>query len=351
MPILRDRHFHIGSRKTFMMLTRWQAPLRAAAASLSLLCAPATLAAVGAQQIAAAQATAAGTSCSAAGNFYWEVGDKTGASASGVRGRLAKDGNTAVPIASGSKLLFAAYVVQYRHGAANLSPAEIAYLTMRQGYTRNDCAAGKTVLGCFEQFRNDVQSTKDIGKFYYGGGHMQALASLGLDRTLAGDSGAILADSISAALGIPPNALSYSTPTVASGAVMSPMAYAAVLRQILAGDLLMSQALGVDAVCTSTATDASGKPLCPSAVYTPPGPDHQVWQYSLGHWVEKDPDSGAGDGAFSSPGEHGFYPWIDASRSYYGVVSRSSAFSPVAYQSAILCGQAIRKAFVSGTPQ
>ena len=29
-----------------------------------------------------------------------------------------------------------------------------------------------------------------------------------------------------------------------------------------------------------------------------------------------------GDGAFSSPGAFGFYPWIDSSKSYYGIISR-----------------------------
>ena len=30
----------------------------------------------------------------------------------------------------------------------------------------------------------------------------------------------------------------------------------------------------------------------------------------------------AGDGAFSSPGLFGFYPWIDAGKTYYGVLAR-----------------------------
>ena len=317
----------------------------------TLLLAPVASAAVSAQQIAAAEATAAGASCKAASSFYWEVGDKSGVGASGVQGLLAKKGSTAVSIDSGSKLLFAAYVVQYRRGAENLSPAEIAYLRMQQGYTKNQCVGGGDVLGCFKEFSNNVQSSTNVGKFYYSGGQLQALAAIGLDQVLSNATDAALADTVSSTLGLPANTLSFSTPTVAGGAIIAPSAYGAWLRQILSGSLSISRALGLDAICTSTASNAAGVPACPAAAYAPPIPGGQVWQYSFGHWVEKDPDSAAGDGAFSSPGESGFYPWIDSTRSYYGIVSRSGTVSRTAYESAVLCGQAIRKAFISGVGQ
>ena len=44
------------------------------------------------------------------------------------------------------------------------------------------------------------------------------------------------------------------------------------------------------------------------------------WHYSISHWIEDDPATG--DGAFSSPGAFGFYPWIEANKQYYGVISR-----------------------------
>ena len=69
------------------------------------------------------------------------------------------------------------------------------------------------------------------------------------------------------------------------------------------------------------------------------------WHYSLGHWIEDDP---AGDGAYSSPGAFGFYPWIDTSKTLYGVVARIVLAG--AYDSA-LCGAQIRKAWVTGVAQ
>jgi len=33
---------------------------------------------------------------------------------------------------------------------------------------------------------------------------------------------------------------------------------------------------------------------------------------------------GVGDGAFSSPGAFGFYPWIDRTKTNYGVLARSA---------------------------
>jgi hypothetical protein len=61
-------------------------------------------------------------------------------------------------------------------------------------------------------------------------------------------------------------------------------------------------------VCTNPRT-------CAQAVFAPL-PPNESWHHSVGHWVEDDPV--VGDGAFSSPGAFGFYPWVDASRTHYG---------------------------------
>ena len=67
------------------------------------------------------------------------------------------------------------------------------------------------------------------------------------------------------------------------------------------------------------------------------------WHYSLGHWVEDDP--AVGDGAFSSPGAFWFYPWIDQSKTYYGIVARKDhAGSAV---DSVNCGREIRKAWMN----
>ena len=70
--------------------------------------------------------------------------------------------------------------------------------------------------------------------------------------------------------------------------------------------------------------------------------------YSVGHWVEDDPVHG--DGAFSSPGAFGFYPWISANRVAYGIVAREAHVSKAGSDS-VVCGRAIRKAWTTGVVQ
>lgn len=85
-------------------------------------------------------------------------------------------------------------------------------------------------------------------------------------------------------------------------------------------------------------------------------PANESWSYSIGHWVETDP--AAGDGAFSSAGAFGFYPWIDAGKTWYGIVARKQTPQGQdtdrslgeGYRSA-QCGRLIRKAWMTGSAQ
>jgi len=128
---------------------------------------------------------------------------------------------------------------------------------------------------------------------------------------------------------------------------MSADQYAIFLRKLLAGSptpLLIGSMLGSDAVCTNPMT-------CPTAVFSPiPGSANptESWHYGLAHWIEDDPT--VGDGAFSSPGRFGFYPWVDATRTIYGVLAREAPNGPFGYDSAV-CGRLIRKAWVTGVAQ
>src|SRR5690606_17686590 len=103
--------------------------------------------------------------------------------------------------------------------------------------------------------------------------------------------------------------------------------------------------LGHNPVCTDPSS-------CATALSSPAP---EKWHYSLGHWVEDDPTTG--DGAFSSPGAFGFYPWIDSSKTYYGILSRydlANSGNPAAtssYWKSVLCGRLIRKAWISGEAQ
>jgi CubicO group peptidase (beta-lactamase class C family) len=146
-----------------------------------------------------------------------------------------------------------------------------------------------------------------------------------------------LADEIQSVIG--DYSFRYSQPQLAGGIVVNADDYGNFLRHLLSGDLLLGQQLGTHAVCTNPAT-------CASADYSPMYTES--WHYSLGHWVEDDPVYG--DGAFSSSGAFGFYPWIDASGSWYGIVARESHDSESGHPSA-MCGRLIRKAWLTGVEQ
>jgi hypothetical protein len=79
-----------------------------------------------------------------------------------------------------------------------------------------------------------------------------------------------------------------------------------------------------------------------------PTPVGESWSYSIGHWVDADPV--VGDGAFSSTGAFGFHPWIDASKTSYGVLARRTAVPGTGSESAA-CGRLLRKAWATGAAQ
>ena len=134
-------------------------------------------------------------------------------------------------------------------------------------------------------------------------------------------------------------ALTFNQPQLAGGASGTAADYARVLRKLMAGQLRMGALLGTQAVCTNPLT-------CVQAL-SAPIPSSESWHYSLGRWVEDDPQ--LGDGAFSSPGAFGFYPWIDASKTYYGVLARQTASGGGV--DSVSCGRLIRKAWVTGSVQ
>lgn len=294
-----------------------------------------------AQRISAATATAqsASNACNAVRPFYWEVGDQTGRVAMGSvqsgGGPPVYTGATVMNIASASKWLYGAYVVQRRLGLPTAD--DIKFLTFRSGYTSfSNCLPNQTVDECVAFEQNNVHSPATDGRFSYGGGHMEKYASL-LGLGALGNGG--LAAEMRSQLGTDIS-LSYSQPQLAGGVVSSADAYAVFLRKLLAGSLQMSALLGNHAVCTNPATCPAGE-----AVNTPV-PANLSWHYSLGHWVEDDPV--AGDGAFSSAGAFGFYPWIDAGKRWYGIVARMEVGAGGNGFDSAQCGALIRKAWVTG---
>jgi hypothetical protein len=186
------------------------------------------------------------------------------------------------------------------------------------------------------------QNPATVGVFDYDGGHEENHAGQ-LQPEINGLDTSALGAAIAGELGISGVTLRYNQPLLAGGIYGTADDYTPLLRGVLSGRLQMLGALGKNPVCAWT-----GASTC-NAAYSPIVTVH--WHYSMAHWVEDDPTSG--DGAFSSPGAFGFYPWIEANKSYYGVIAREAPTGTGTQNglASAQCGHALRAAWESGTPQ
>lgn len=274
--------------------------------------------------------------CRALGDFHWQIGDGTGVRASGQIGQRV-NADTVMPIASASKMIWAAWVLE-RTGT-DPDEAQYAALTMRSGHVGLQplrCLRAPTVKDCFQRGGNDRFDPASVGRFFYNGGHAQRLA---IDMGLADRDNAALSKDLRERLGLSPD-LGFTHPSPAGGMQGSARAYGQFLAKVVHGDLRLSRYLGWKPVCTQPG---------PSCATSQSSPVPAAWHYSLHHWVE---DDAAGDGAFSSPGLMGFYPWISADRTTWGVVARHrlSLSAGVSLES-VRCGQTIRRAWFSRQAQ
>jgi len=313
-----------------------------------------------ANSVSAATDTAEDNSlCTAITPFYWEIGDQNSVLASGSLG-TDSSGNpvlatTLFSIASASKWIYGTYVVQLRGSAAALTSQDISFLNFTSGYTNmgsatsgTECPSSDspdTVNSCLALLNPanglpySYQRPLTVGRFDYDSGHMENHASLygGLgdvrDTMLGSTVANLLGSNIT---------FVYTQPLLAGGIYTSADQYGKVLRNILNGSLFMHDALGIDPVCTLPTA-----PGC-NAVSSPMP---EAWHYSIGHWVEDDPAT-HGDGAFSSAGAFGFYPWIEASKKYYGILSREDKQNAAGYgYDSAQCGRLIRRAWDTGVEQ
>ena len=333
----------------------------AAAASTVVTVAAAASGPPTANSVAAATTTAQNNSlCTAIQPFYWEIGDSTAALASASVGVDANGApvlaSTTYSIASASKWIYGMYVMQQLGSAAALTAANIPFLNFTSGYTNmgGDVTGAEcpntdspddinTCLALDNPSNNLPYSYKNpatVGTFNYDAGHLENYASLygNIGTTLVADLG----PTIGAALA-PNIKLVYTEALMAGGIVTTAGDYAAILRNMLAGNLVMLDVLGTNSVCTSSSVAGC------NATFTP---IPEAWHYSIAHWVENDPATN-GDGAFSSPGAFGFYPWVEAGKHYYGIISREQ-FTGTGIQqgyASAQCGRLIRKAFDTGTVQ
>ena len=289
-----------------------------------------------AQRLAAARQTATtNAECQAVSPFYYEIGDGKGS----IVGEAVGDGSyvatTKVSIASASKWLFGAYVAEVRQGQIDDTDRRATHMLSGYASMADTCAGiGATVASCFASGGNDTYTPAKLDRYNYNSGHFQ---KWGVDNGMANMTAVDVAHAYQNTLGI---TVAFSGPLLAGGAIMSAADYAVFLRRILNGELRIATLLGSTPTCTQPAT-------CPTADVSPL--TAEAWHYSLGHWVEDDPETG--DGSYSSAGAFGFYPWIDQARNHYGILARSDKSGDNQGYASARCGRLIRKAYMSGVAQ
>ncbi|WP_457350399.1 hypothetical protein [Roseateles sp. P5_D6] len=303
------------------------------------------------QRAGAARLTAEkSAACMAAQPFYWEIGNATQPLAGGKAGENGPERHTEMAIASASKWVYAAFVAERRQG--QLSAEDVKFLHFQSGYTYyHVCRQNQSVAACQQSLINGRGRLNPAteNRFDYNGGHMQQHAIL-MGLGSLGPEGLALAvrQSLAPTLGTDWS-FSYSQAMPAGGGQTSAADYSRLLRALLGGQLQLGRLLGKEAVCTNPQ-------VCPSDAVKTPIPATESWHYSLGHWVEDDPQ--VGDGAFSSPGAFGFYPWISADQRFYGIVAREQRRGALGDDpsdkpavASVNCGREIRAAWMDGQPR
>ena len=223
-----------------------------------------------------------------------------------------------------------------RGAKAPLQQKDVSLLNFTSGYLTAglpSCPGAADVASCFAGREGYVAEAE--GRFDYDSGHMQhhAEALMGLGgatvQTLASELRTTLGDF----------GFLYTQPQLAGGVYATANGYAGFLRAILNDQLAIAPLLGSNKVCTQPSSGCN-------AIYSPFS--DEAWNYSLGHWVEDDPRYG--DHAFSSTGAAGFYPWIDRTHTYYGILARENFGEVHAGAHSMECGRLIRQAWVTGVP-
>lgn len=289
-----------------------------------------------ATRIAAAQQTATtNANCTAVSPFYYELGDKNGVIVSGSVGGSIYTATTQMNIASASKWLFGGYVAEVRNGVLSQDDTRATHMLSGYASMGSGCLPNATVESCFQMLGNDTYTAAKLDRYNYDSGHFQRW---GVDNGMAAMDGDGVASAYRTMLGVE---TSFNGPLLAGGAITSASNYAVFLRKILNNQLEIAGLLGDQPVCTQPGLS------CPTADRSPI--TAEAWSYSVGHWVETDPV--VGDGAFSSAGAFGFYPWVDSTKTWYGILAREDMSGNNQGYASAQCGRLIRKAYMTGTAQ
>jgi len=285
--------------------------------------------------------------------------------------------STVVPFASGAKWWYGAYVAQLYGGPSSVPAAQQPFMNFTSGYVSMGdsgyaCAgiSPPTINQCLTQSNAGVPYTTKtnsfVGYFDYDSGHFENHAGqygAAINTLYASTSNHALVNAITNELSL--TVSSYYTNPLLSGALVGTGAdYRKLLIAIINGSLALGANLTYNAACTqggdTYTVDANGNTTTSftcqqgAAVYgtSPLSPDDDY--YSFGHWIEVDPRVN-GDGASSSPGSIGIYPWVEKGLGYYGVLSRWA--TPGYYslgqqgQSSLFCGRLLRRAWDTGNQQ
>ncbi len=318
--------------------------------------------------------------CSNLKDFYWEIGNKDGVLGSGAHGSI-KGNQSAITnfkakpmeIASSSKWLFSAYVVEKLNGSLD-AVNDVRSLNFSSPFTAfelgDSCKAAtwtkpaETIQACNDRL-NNISATKAADKgtaygFFYAPGHMEwradnrntDAAGLGLDG-----SAVQLGQQIGQVLGL--SSLTYVNVGLAGGGSLAPNDYSLFLRKLLGHELKLGAMLGEYSVCTLEDHNRYGL-KCKYSTDIPA--ESTIWseyinpRYALGHWVEDDRPL-YGDGAFSSPGVYGFYPWIEKNQENYGMIAiqqtllQQYSTEKKTGGTSVTCGRMIRQAWETGAVQ
>lgn len=303
-----------------------------------------------AYDVAAAQAAANSLDCTLIVPFYWEIGGPAGDPiVSGSRGGLWTR-NTQFDLASASKWIFGAYVMERYAGAP---PADVLEgVRMLDGYTHFNlalCTVSQTVSQCqaaaSAPYPDNGHEAAADGSFYYGGGQSQHVAAdlLGLGSMTATQ----LTAEVDAKLQLGPS-MEYQIPALGGGLHSSAADYAAFLQRLMkpraSGGYYLSDHL-----------DTVGQVDTQPCVVSGCNPGGTIpFHYNQHYFIENNATGGtfpgglvslgAGDGSFSSPGAYGFYPWITADKQFYGVIARKG--TALGFEQSMKCGWKIRAAFL-----
>lgn len=303
------------------------------------------------QRATAARLTAErAAACVAVQPFYWELGSASERLVGGPVGDGAPGRHTEMAIASASKWVYAAFAAERRQG--QFSAEDVKFLHFQSGYTHfRICRPQQSVAACQASALNGRGRINPAteGRFDYNGGHLQQHAILmGLGSLGPDGLGLALRQTLAPVLGSDWS-FSYSQAQPAGGGITTAADYSRMLRALMGGQLRLGALLGQQAVCTNPQ-------VCPQEAVKTPVPETEAWHYSLGHWVEDDPQ--VGDGAFSSAGAFGFYPWISADKRLYGILARDQRQAPVGDDpgakpgaASVACGRLIRAAWMDGMPR